>query len=330
MEQAIQHFILTLASERGASQNTLAAYRTDLRQLQDYLERSEITSWTLVRPEHLSAFLEHLEEREYATTSIARKVAAVKSFFQHLCETGAIPSDPATTVRSPRVEKYLPHALGPEEVARLFAQPSVSTPAGLRDIAMLHVLHATGLRVSELVALSLADLDADLRTVRCRARNHQQRMLPLSTEADAALRVYLADGRHHLLRSDDQDAVFLNHHGERLTRQGFWLIMKGYARAAGIADITPHTLRHSFALDMIVRGMELRSVQELLGHANISTTQVYRHLQRARAGVAVAGEPGADGSRPESDAEVAEDERSPSLVSSRRDVVSDVLLPGAR
>lgn len=316
MEQAIQQFILTLATERGASQNTLDAYQTDLRQLVDYLRHAGIASWAAVEPAVVQSFIAHLTEREYATTSIARKFAAVKSFFQYLSASGAVPSNPAQDVGSPRVEKYLPHALSPQEVARLFTLPMVSTAAGLRDAAMLHVLYATGLRVSELVAIELADVDAGLATIRCSGRSGRMRQLPVSKAARDALDAYLSRGRPQLVRDESTDALFLNHHGERLTRQGFWLIMKGYARAAGVADITPHTLRHSFALDMIDRGMELRSVQELLGHANISTTQMYRHLLKAQAASA-----GVDG---------VEEERAVSAVSGQQERTGDLLRPGVR
>jgi integrase/recombinase XerD len=283
MEQAIQDFIMSLTTERGASQNTLGAYHTDLRQLHDFLSRQGIGSWADVDYDRLRAFAAHLGEREYATTSVARKLAALKSFFQYLRATGAIAEDPTLELHSPKVPKYQPHALTPDEIARLFAQPCADTPMGSRDAAMLHVMYATGLRVSELVSIDLADLDAGLTRVRCPGRNGRARLLPLADVARGHLSVYLGKSRPRLARIDTLEALFLNHHGERLTRQGFWLIMKGYARAAGITDLTPHTLRHSFAMDMIARGAELRSVQELLGHANISTTQMYRQLRPMRA-----------------------------------------------
>jgi integrase/recombinase XerD len=281
MDQAIQDYILALASERGASQNTLGAYQTDLRQFQDFLLRQGVLSWDAVTEAHTHAFVTLLAEREYATTSIARKVAALKSFLQHLRARHAIQGDPATGLTAPRVEKYVPRALASEDVARLIVQPPVDTPAGMRDAAMLQVLHCTGLRVSELVALRLCDLDGDVGMIRCSGRNGHERVLPLDARARPPLTSYLEQARPRLARGNVVDALFLNHHGERLTRQGFWLIIKGYARQAGISEITPHTLRHSFAVDMIERGMELRDLQERLGHASISTTQMYRHVQRS-------------------------------------------------
>lgn len=283
MEVAIQDFITTLSSQRNSSENTLGAYTTDLRQLADFLQQQAITSWEQVTPDDAEAFVAHLRERKYAPTSIARKVAAVKSFYHYLASTQAIGEDPTREMDTPKVEKYLPTVLEPDQVRDLFATVKVDTPAGLRDLAMLHCLHATGMRVTELVSRDVAHLDLARGHIRCAGRNRRERILPLSLEAQRALAAYLGEGRHLLAQHVDKNALFLNHHGQRLTRQGFWLIMKTYARTAGIGDITPHTLRHSFALDMLSRGMGLRAVQELLGHANISTTQIYSHLQRTHA-----------------------------------------------
>jgi integrase/recombinase XerD len=323
MDEAIQAFILSLAADRGASQNTLGAYQTDLRQLEDFLAHRHLIAWAVVTTGDLRAFIDYLTEREYAPTSVARKLAAVKSFFQFLRRSGRMADDPARDLSPPKVEKYLPHALTSEEVARLFAQLPGESVTGRRDAAMLHVLHSTGLRVSEMVAIELGDVDADLGHVRCPGRGGRWRRLPLAAPAAIALADYLSDGRPRLARGDSPDALFLNHHGERLTRQGFWLIMKGYARAAGIADMTPHTLRHSFALALIDRGVELRDVQELLGHANISTTQMYRHLQQAHQAASAACELATAAAR-------AAGTREGDLVVSGRDGLGDLLRPGAR
>jgi integrase/recombinase XerD len=283
MDQPIQDFLVSLVAQQHASPNTLGAYRVDLRQLVDYLRRNQVTAWTDVGAQMLEDFAAHLVEREYATASIARKLAATRSFFQYLYRSGAITADPAVSLVLPRVEKGAPQLLSQQEVARLFRQASSSTPAGLRDAAMLHLLYATGLRVSELVALTLTDLDDDLTRLRCVAPHGRERFLPLSPAAQRALRAYLDRGRRRLAGGRVSDAIFLNHRGERLTRQGFWLIVKGHARAAGLGDITPHTLRHAFALNLLGQGMQLRGVQEMLGHANISSTQIYRQLQRTHA-----------------------------------------------
>lgn len=282
MDAAIHDFIKSLSSRRHSSENTLGAYRTDLRQLTAYLQRQQVTSWDAVTAELASGFVDYLRERQYAATSIARKVAAVKSFFHFLADSGVVTADPTVTLDAPKVEKYLPTVLTPVEMQRLFEAVSVDTATGQRDLAMLQALHSTGMRVTELVSCDVQHLDLARGHIRCRGRNRRERVLPLSLEAQRALARYLNDGRKVLAASDIVKALFVNHHGQRLTRQGFWLIMKNYAKAAGIAGITPHTLRHSFALDMLGRGMDLRAVQELLGHANISTTQVYSHLARSQ------------------------------------------------
>lgn len=282
MDVAIEQFITALAAQHNSSSNTCGAYRTDLRQLADFLARAGATAWETVTSADIARFVAHLGERDYAATSIARKVAAIKSFFHYLHAIDAIPEDVALPLGIPRVEKYLPAVVSLQQVRRLFASVQPDSPGGQRDFAMMHCLHATGMRVTELVSCNVKHLDLARGHIRCCGRARRERVLPLSLEAQRALATYLGDGRTVLAHDDDEPALFLNHHGRRLTRQGFWLIMKSYARAAGIEGITPHTLRHSFALDMLRRGMDLRAVQELLGHANISTTQVYAQLSRAR------------------------------------------------
>nr|MBF6592765.1 tyrosine-type recombinase/integrase [Ktedonobacterales bacterium] len=255
--------------------------QTDLRQLTDFLARRGIARWDDVTPAMIADFVLHLRERQYATTSIARKVAALKSFFHYLSATRNLAQDPSVGLRAPRVEKDLPHALRPEEVQRLFAVVRAGEGVCQRDLAMLHTIYSTGMRVTELVSLDVAHLDLARGHVRCVGRN-KERTLPLALPAQRALGEYLDGARRDLVRGADEGALFLNHHGQRLTRQGFWLIIKGHARAAGIANLTPHTLRHSFALDMLGSGMDLRSVQALLGHANISTTHIYQQMRRAQ------------------------------------------------
>ncbi len=283
MERAIQDYVHALASQKKSSENTLGAYRSDLKQLASFAQEHGIQTWDQVTSELVAGFIEELHRRQYAMTSVARKIAAVKSFFHFLLATGAIAIDPTTDLDAPRVEKYMPSALSHEEVERLLAAVTTDTPAGQRDYAMLQCLYATGMRVTELVTTDVSDLDLARGHIRCSGRNGRERLLPLRPVAQRALAMYLNDGRRALAHNPSEQSLFVNHHGQRLTRQGFWLIMKGYAKAAGISQITPHTLRHSFALEMLGRGMELRTVQELLGHANISTTQIYHHLHQAKA-----------------------------------------------
>jgi integrase/recombinase XerD len=270
-------------SEGIANQNTVVAYRNDLGQACAYFARLHVTNWQEITREQSAAYLLEMRETQaYRPTTIARKLAALKAFFRYLRASGLIASDPLENLETPRIPKEPPHTLSQEQVASLFQQIDLAQPAGKRDLAMLHLLYATGMRVSELVSLNVTDLHIALAAVVCpgqRGRSKRERTLPISEVALEASRHYLDEVRPQMvMRHPEEQALFLNHHGERLTRQGFWLIIKGYARQASITDITPHRLRHSFAVLMLREGMELRSVQELLGHAHISTTQVYSQV----------------------------------------------------
>jgi integrase/recombinase XerD len=215
---------------------------------------------------------------------VARKVAAVKSFSHFLAHTGVVVDDPAADLDSPKVKKRLPQTLSPEDVDNLLAMPAKGgdSPKSLRDQALLEVLYATGMRVSELATLTVDDVDLEAGTIRCIGKGNKERVMPLYPQAADAIRNYLDHGRDQLLTDGSSEkALFLNPRGEQLTRQGLWLIIKYYAKQLGIADrVTPHTLRHSFATHMLNGGAGLREVQKLLGHANISTTQVYTHVTR--------------------------------------------------
>jgi integrase/recombinase XerD len=282
MDVAVEQFIHALSKQRNSSVNTIGAYRSDLSQLVRFLQQAGVANWEQVSPTDIAAFVEDLRRRQYAATSVARKVAALKSFFHYLADAGVVVVELTADIDTPKLEKHMPSVLPPEEVTRLLAAITTETPAGQRDLGMILCLHSTGMRVSELVSGDIADLNLARGEIQCHGRAHQDRILPLSPLAQRALAQYLGDGRRSLIRDEDEPALFVNHHGQRLTRQGFWLIMKHHARVAGIENITPHTLRHSFALDMLSRGTDLRSVQELLGHRNISTTQVYLYMQRNR------------------------------------------------
>lgn len=289
LQEVVDQYIASLSlkeqGREGANHNTIVAYRNDLNQVCVYLKRQQIENWQQVTREHITDYLLEMREGQaYRPTTIARKLAALKAFFRYMQSTGIITSNPIEKLDAPRVQRELPHVLSQEQIASLFRQVKVETPAGQRDFAMLHILCATGMRVSELVSLNLADFDAERATIVCpgrSSRNKRERVLPLSPETVEATKHYLATARLLLvIHHPEEQALFLNRHGERLTRQGFWLIIKSYARQANIAEITPHMLRHSVAILMLQGGMELRSVKELLGHAHISTTQVYSQLAR--------------------------------------------------
>jgi len=285
MHQGVQDFLDFLAVEKRLSANTLAAYRNDLLQLVEFLQTRKASSepapdWSDVTRDDIQAFVLHLKERGYVPATVARKVAAVRSFFRYLRRMGVIASDPTKSVDSPRVARSLPSALTPEEVAALLAQPAKSsTPEARRDRAALELLYATGMRVTELVSLNVDDLNLISRDLRCVGKGGRERLVPISPRAAQALEDYLNGARAMLLRDKSERALFLNHRGERLTRQGFWLIVKTYAKAANISSsITPHTLRHSCAARMLAEGADIGSVRELLGHVSIATTQVYQQV----------------------------------------------------
>ena len=287
MEEQVSTFLTTLQNKRQFSANTTAAYRNDLQQFMTWLANppSEeqlvaVTAWQDLSDDHLERYLIHLRERDYAASTIARKTAALKSFSAWLREQGVIGQETGTKLASPRVEKHVPRAISHDEVTRLLQQPMASDPdkaERIRDRAMLALLYATGMRVSELVALDMKDIDLEHHQVTCQGKAGRTRVVSISPQAAGAIEDYLARGRK-ALATTETDSLFLNHRGGRLTRQGFWLILKSYADAAGIDDITPHTLRHSFATHALSQGAELADVQKQLGHVSISTTQIYRRL----------------------------------------------------
>lgn len=283
MRKRLDEFLVFLAAEKGASANTIAAYRNDLQQLADFLAaRPGRNGWETVDRSAVQDFILSLKQRGYTETSVARKVAAVRSFFGYLSSEGSLSANPTEGLNSPRVGKTLPKAISPNEVDELLEQPARrSTPEAKRDRAMLELLYATGMRVTELVSLDVSLVNSDPRApyIRCLGKGAKERTIPIHDQALEVLTAYLEEARPILVRNKAEAALFVNRRGERLTRQGFWLILKGYAKSANLSsDVTPHTLRHSFATHMLRGGMSLRNVQEMLGHANISTTQVYTHL----------------------------------------------------
>jgi integrase/recombinase XerD len=280
MRDQLDQFLAHLASERKLSANTTSAYRTDLEQFSDFVVERGHTAWQSLNRDDVVAFLIFLKERRYATSTLARRTAAVKSFCDFLVRSNVIAVDPTADLDSPRVDRTPPQAISVIQVDELLELPLRSSgPEALRDKAMLELLYSTGMRVSELVALDLDDVNLEAECVRCSGRN-KERQLPISPSTVTALEEYLDIARPQLARGSRQvdTALFLNHRGKRLTRQGFWLILKRYAKELGIHDLTPHTLRHSFATHMLANGADLRSVQQLLGHASISTTQIYQQM----------------------------------------------------
>jgi integrase/recombinase XerD len=285
MLEKIEDFLNFLALEKGSPHNTLIAYRNDLTQLARFLNERhtfEVKSWDDVDKDMIIAYILYLKEREYAASTVARKVAATKSFFRtFLVREKLIEDDPTATLDSPKVKKQLPKAISTEEVELLLAEPAKdSTPKALRDKAMLELLYATGMRATELVELDIDDINLPSNSVRVIGKGDKERIIPVHKRAVQAVETYLQKGRLQFLKDPEEKALFLNPRGARLTRQGLWLIVKYYVEQAGLdPDITPHTIRHSFATHMLEsKEATLVDVQQFLGHANISTTQIYTRV----------------------------------------------------
>jgi integrase/recombinase XerD len=282
MDAALNQFYQHLGVERGLAPLTLAAYARDLQDFWEFLEARGREQWGAVTLTDLKDYLAALEARGLAARSRARKLSALRQFFRFLEREEAVAANPAELLDSPRLPRRLPKVLGEREVETLLAAPDPATPAGQRDGALLEVLYATGLRVSELVGLTLKQLDLRRGVVRPLGKGSKERVVPMVAPAVAKLELYLSQGRPRLLQGRPSPYVFLNHRGGRLSRQGFWKILKNYAREMGMRDLSPHTLRHSFATHLLSRGANLRVLQLLLGHADLATTQIYTHLDAAR------------------------------------------------
>lgn len=283
MDEWIQRFVEYLTVERGLSKNTLESYERDLHTFQAFLAESAQCAVEDVQQVHVVAYLSHLHDIGRANATISRNLASIRSFFNLLIAEGFIRHDPTAHVETPKIEKKLPRVLTPEEVERLLQAPIQRYPGGFRDYAMLELLYATGIRVSELVSLNCGDIHLSSGFLRCIGKGDKERIIPVGEYALHAMHTYLEVMRPRLVRQPNVEAMFLNHHGTRMSRQGFWKILKKYAQEAKILkDITPHTLRHSFATHLLERGADLRAVQEMLGHADISTTQIYTHVTKGR------------------------------------------------
>lgn len=278
----VLEFINYLSIERGLAPNTLESYERDLRQFAEFLKGKSISIEDVVQTNIVDYFL-HLKRNGRASSTVSRNLASLRSFYGFMWQEKYIKVNPASNLDSPKQEKHLPKVLNMMEVERLLEMPDPRTPAGQRDKAMLEVLYATGLRVSELIALDIGDIDLEFGYVRCIGKGSKERIVPLGAKAIEAVEQYVVHGRVKLQKGAGGHKLFVNQRGQGLTRQGFWKILKKYARMAGIrGEVTPHTLRHSFATHLLENGADLRAVQEMLGHSDISTTQIYTHVTRKR------------------------------------------------
>ncbi|TYO95596.1 site-specific tyrosine recombinase XerD [Desulfallas thermosapovorans] len=279
MEINTRHFLNYLAVERGLAQNTISSYALDLKQFKNFCRRRQVSKAGEITRNVVLNYILELKKSGRSSATIARHMAALKAFCRFLVDEQVLGSDPMANLESPGLPKKLPGVLAQEEVQKLLEQPRVGNPGGLRDKAMLELMYATGMRVSELLTLDLDQVDCEHGYVRCLGKGSKERIIPVGSVARNFLSEYLRWGRAKIKANKGEKALFLNMRGNRLTRQGFWKIIKKYARQAGIArEITPHTLRHSFATHLLENGADLRALQEMLGHADITTTQIYTHL----------------------------------------------------
>jgi integrase/recombinase XerD len=281
-EHLVLDFLAYLEFERGLSRNTLDAYRSDLLQYGRFLEERQRSALD-AGPADVSEFLESLAKGGSSPATIHRKSACLRSFYRHLRRDGLLENDPTATLSTPRRSRKLPQVLTRGEIEKLLSQPRGTEPAALRDRALLELMYACGLRASEAIGLELMDVDLHEGVLRARGKGSKERVVPIGQAALKALRIYLERGRPGLVKGGGEAHLFVNFRGNQLTRQGLYKIVRRHALTAGLADrMSPHTLRHTFATHLLAGGCDLRSVQEMLGHADVSTTQLYTHLSSER------------------------------------------------
>ena len=284
MLQDLQSFIHYLSVERGLAANTLESYERDITKYIEHLHKLQVREIGLTNKSHITGFIGVLKKAGKAPATVSRSMVSIRAFYQFLARERLIDKDPSVNMETPKLEKRLPKVMSMHEVELLLDAPRSSTPNGMRDKAMLEVLYATGIRVSELISLGVGDIHLGLGYVRCIGKGSKERIIPLGRIAAQTLDQYIRTDRPRLLKPERaEEALFVSHLGSRMTRQGFWKIIKKYGLLAGIMkEITPHTLRHSFATHLLENGADLRAVQEMLGHADISTTQIYTHVTNKR------------------------------------------------
>jgi integrase/recombinase XerD len=280
MEALVQKFVNFLERDKRLSLNTLQSYRRDIEQYFTYLQEINLQNISNSNKTTVIAYLLYLQKKGRATSTISRNLASIRSFYQYISKNKIIDHDPTVELESPKVEKKLPQILSTEEVVLLLEQPQCVDLKGFRDKAMLELLYATGIRVTELIQLNLNDINLDMAFIKCN-KGSRERVIPVGSMAVSAVKEYLSKSRSLLIQKNDEKALFVNINGGRLTRQGFWKIVKQYKNQAKInKDITPHTLRHSFAAHLLENGADLRSIQEMLGHSDISSTQIYAQMAK--------------------------------------------------
>lgn len=282
MEKQLLEFITYLHNVKKTSTNTELSYKRDLTKMVRFMEARGITDAGDVKASDLESYVLDLNENGFKAATVSRNIASIKAFYGFAVKELGVKEDPSTALKSPKIEKKMPEILTMEEVVRLLEQPKGDTPKEIRDKAMLELLYATGIRVSELIGLELSDVNLQMNYILCRDAN-KERIIPFGNEARHALIRYMESSRSIMVEDADSPILFANCSGQKMSRQGFWKLIKYYAKKAGItSDITPHTLRHSFAAHLVENGADLRSVQEMLGHSDISTTQIYASMNHNR------------------------------------------------
>ncbi|MDY4028139.1 MAG: site-specific tyrosine recombinase XerD [Butyrivibrio crossotus] len=282
MEQAIDQFVAYLHNIKETSTNTELSYRRDLKKVIAFLRARNLTKWVDAKEEDLKDYIASMGEQHFAAATISRNIASIKALFHFMAQEGIVKKDITDGLKAPKIEKKMPEILTMDEVIRLLEQPSGNSHKEIRDKAMLELLYATGIRVTELITLKVSDVNLPMSFIICRDA-HKERVIPFGKAAKEALVRYLTEAREQMIEDKSSDILFCNFSGAPMSRQGFWKLIKFYAKKAGItADITPHTLRHSFAAHLVENGADLRSVQEMLGHSDISTTQIYANMNHNR------------------------------------------------
>ena len=282
MEQEINGFVVYLHNVKKTAENTTMSYRRDLCKWIDFMETQGINDVRKVTEEHLKNYVQYLVSMQFKAATISRNIASIKALYHYMYKEKLVDEDISECLRAPKVEKKIPDVMTMKEAASLLEQPSGDSPKEMRDRAMLELLYATGIRVTELITLKLSDLNMQMGYLICRDGN-KERMIPFGNKAKNAVFKYMESARDALLVEYNTDILFVNCSGQPMSRQGFWKLIKYYAKKAGIeSEITPHTLRHSFAAHLVENGADLRSVQELMGHSDISTTQIYANMNHNR------------------------------------------------
>ena len=281
MEKTLDGFITYLHNVKKKSENTVLSYNRDLTKFIKYLRTNKITSLDKVEEKDLEKYIKELNDNGFKSATVSRNIASLKAFFHYLNNEGILSNDPTKSLKSPKIEKKIPEILTTDEVFALLEQPSGDSPKEIRDKAMLELLYATGIRVSELINLEVSDVNLKTSSILCRDGS-KSRTIPYGKKAKDALTRYLEGAREAIVDNKESTILFANCSGQKMSRQGFWKLIKHYAKKAGIeSDITPHTLRHSFAAHLVENGADLRSVQEMLGHSDISTTQIYANMSHS-------------------------------------------------